>query len=218
MQIDSFTIRQRPGSAIAVTVSSFFLGALVALFLAWFMSYLIAESEMRLSEVTNTHLLDFVRMKRDESVERKDRKPERPVQNDIPEAPRAAESSADAGEQLAVSLGSPELATDLGVEAIGVGSDSEYLPIVKVAPIYPRQALARNLTGTCVVRYTVTTSGTVKDVEVINSECTEEVFIKPSVDAAMRFKYKPRVIDGVAVEVQGVYNKFYYEKLEESPQ
>ena len=52
--------------------------------------------------------------------------------------------------------------------------------------------------------------GTVKDVEVVEEECSEAVFQKPSIDAALRFKYKPRVIDGVAVEVQGVMNMFHY--------
>ena len=85
------------------------------------------------------------------------------------------------------------------------------MPIVKVAPVYPSRALARDLAGTCLVEYTVTTAGTVRDVVVIEDQCTDRVFQKPSIDAALRFKYKPRVIDGVATEVQGVWNRFRYE-------
>lgn len=218
MNAETFFIPHGPLGPILRTISVVCLGALMALFLAWFMFYLIEQSEMRLSEATNTQLLDFVRMKRDETVERKDRKPQRPVQNNVPDAPPTADASANAGEQLAVSLGAPEVGADMGIEGVGIGGDSEYLPIVKVAPIYPRRALARGVTGTCVVQYTVTTSGTVRDVSVVESMCTDDVFIKPSIEAALRFKYKPRLIDGVAVEVQGVYNKFYYEELGESAQ
>ena len=37
------------------------------------------------------------------------------------------------------------------------------------------------------------------------------VFEKASVKAATKFKYKPRVVDGEAIEVAGVQNKFTYE-------
>jgi len=40
------------------------------------------------------------------------------------------------------------------------------------------------------------------------------VFEEASVKAATKFKYKPRVVDGEAIEVAGVQNKFTYE-LEE---
>ena len=36
------------------------------------------------------------------------------------------------------------------------------------------------------------------------------MFYRSSIEAAKRFKYKPRVIDGVAVEVHGVLNRFHY--------
>ena len=45
----------------------------------------------------------------------------------------------------------------------------------------------------------------------IDGQCTSSLFEKASVDAALKFKYKPRVIDGQAVEVPGVRNKFTYE-------
>jgi protein TonB len=51
-------------------------------------------------------------------------------------------------------------------------------------------------------------------VEVIKDRCTAVVFWRPSVDAALRFKYKPRVIDGEAVEVTGVLNMFYYTEVD----
>ncbi len=42
-------------------------------------------------------------------------------------------------------------------------------------------------------------------------QCTSSLFHRASIQAAMKFKYKPRVIDGQAVEVPGVQNKFTYE-------
>ncbi|MEC7960552.1 MAG: energy transducer TonB, partial [Pseudomonadota bacterium] len=37
------------------------------------------------------------------------------------------------------------------------------------------------------------------------------IFERASLKAALKFKYKPRVVDGQAIEVAGVQNKFTYE-------
>jgi protein TonB len=192
------------------------LGGIVALLLAFFMYTLIHSSEMRLSSVERVQMLDFVRLKREEVVQRRQRKPERPESGQAPDAPPMVEQTASAAsETLTVSL-PPQAPVRSGIDVartgLGIGSgDGEYLPIVKVAPIYPRRALQRGVTGTCVVRYTVTTAGTVKDVEVVEEQCSDPVFYQPSLEAARRFKYKPRVIDGTPVEVVGVHNMFHYE-------
>jgi protein TonB len=46
---------------------------------------------------------------------------------------------------------------------------------------------------------------------VIEDQCTSSLFYRASVQAALKFKYKPRVVDGQAIEVPGVQNKFTYE-------
>jgi protein TonB len=188
------------------------LALVMALCLAWFMYFLTSSSKMRLSDTDRVQMLDFVRLKRNEVAERKDRKPERPEPAEVPDAPPSDSSDVDAGATLAVMA--PSLSTDINVGrgGIGIGGDGEYLPIVKVAPVYPRRALERGITGECLVVYTVTPAGTVRDVSVVEGQCTDSLFQRPSVEAALRFKYKPRVIDGVAIEVPGVYNRFYYEQ------
>jgi protein TonB len=70
-------------------------------------------------------------------------------------------------------------------------------------------ARTRGIEGHCTVRYTVTTSGTVKDVVVIDAK-PRGIFDRVSVQAALKFKYRPRVINGEAVEVPGVTNQFLY--------
>ena len=187
------------------------VGALAALGLGWFMQYLISSSDLMLEDVTRVQMLDFVRVKREESVERKDRKPPKPKLEETPEVPPLQQNANASGQELTVSLmpADSNVSIDKGGIGFGVG-EGDYLPIVKVAPIFPRRALMSGTFGQCLVRYTVTPLGTVKDVEVMEDECTDPVFHKPSVEAALRFKYKPRVIDGVAVEVQGVMNMFHY--------
>ena len=108
----------------------------------------------------------------------------------------------------------PTVAVNVSINASGLSSgDGEYLPIVKVAPIYPRRAQTRGITGYCIVTYTVTTTGAIRDPYVENEDdCSPKgIFESASLKAALKFKYKPRVVDGEAIEVAGVQNKFTYE-------
>ena len=108
----------------------------------------------------------------------------------------------------------PTVAVNVSINASGLSSgDGEYLPIVKVAPIYPRRAQTRGITGYCIVTYTVTTTGAIRDPYVENeTDCSPTgIFERASLKAALKFKYKPRVVDGQAIEVAGVQNKFTYE-------
>jgi protein TonB len=101
-----------------------------------------------------------------------------------------------------------------GALALGEG---EYLPIVKVPPEYPTTALARGIEGYCTVIYTVTETGTTRDARPIPGECLTKdgqqtsVFDRVSVRAASKFKYKPKVVDGKPIEVNGVKNRFTFE-------
>ncbi len=61
------------------------------------------------------------------------------------------------------------------------------------------------------MQYVVTRQGTIREPFVIEDQCTSSLFHRASLQAALKFKYKPRVIDGQAVEVPGVQNKFTYE-------
>ena len=81
---------------------------------------------------------------------------------------------------------------------------------MKVAPVHPRRALSRGIEGYVIVEFTVTKQGTVRDAKVVRAE-PESLFDQAAIDAALKFKYKPRVIDGEAVEVAGVQNKISFQ-------
>ena len=96
------------------------------------------------------------------------------------------------------------------IEFGGSGSiDGEFLPIVKVEPRYPRRALSRGIEAWVIVEFTVTTSGAVRNVVVAEAQ-PQNIFDQAAIKAAQKFKYKPRVLDGVAVEVAGVQNKITF--------
>ncbi|MDI6934577.1 TonB family protein [Serratia sp. Se-PFBMAAmG] len=84
----------------------------------------------------------------------------------------------------------------------------QYLPIAKEAPDYPQRALDRRIEGECTVVYTVDATGRVNDPQVVGN--CHPLFIKPSLAAAKRFRYQPRVVNGQAVAVANVKNTFTY--------
>ena len=105
----------------------------------------------------------------------------------------------------------PTTGINLKLSSSGMSSgDGEYLPIVKVAPIYPRRAQTRGISGYCIVEYTVTKTGSIRDPQAVDCQ-PSGIFESASVKAAEKFKYKPRVVDGEPIEVAGVQNKCTYE-------
>jgi protein TonB len=204
---------QKTGSLVRLTIG-IVLGLVVTAALFWTMQYLIETTEGTLNEGTSGNLVDFVRLKRDESIQRRQLKPKKPPPPDAPPpqppTPQLDNLNPNA-EKIAISAAPVETDIEMsGGFSLGVG-EGDYLPIVKVAPIYPQRALSRGIEGFCVVQYVVTKQGTIRDPFVIEDQCTSSLFHRASIQAALKFKYKPRVIDGQAVEVPGVQNKFTYE-------
>ena len=189
------------------------LGAGVAMTFAllWLMQYLIASGEKALTDSDDYKFADFVRVEREETIEQKKPKPKKPPEPDQPPPdipPPQVDNLDPTG--TAISIGSVNVSTGLN---IGIGGfdnvDGEYLPIVKVAPIYPRRAQQRGLSGFCIVSFTVTKLGTVADAQVI--ECSSSLFERASVNAALKFKYKPRVVNGEPIDVPGVKHRISFE-------
>ncbi|MDX1525494.1 MAG: energy transducer TonB [Pseudidiomarina maritima] len=188
--------------ALAVTAGLFYL-----------MQSLIAGGEGAMSEPPKGSVLDFVRVKPDEVVEQKERKPKRPPEPEQPppDMPQPQLSSSDLDSSAGAMDFSADIQADTGLSG-GIGldtSDGEYLPIVKVQAVYPRRALQRGIEGYVVVEFTVTKQGTVRDPYVVEAS-PESIFDQAALDAVLKFKYKPRVVNGEAVEVAGVQNRLTF--------
>lgn len=186
------------------------LGISVTMGLLFVMQLMVATGRSAITDTPRFKVADFVRVEREEVAQTKERRPERPPEPEsVPERPLPDAGDAFAAD-LAVSVAPPPVAFNASANRLGFGiSDGELLPIVKVTPVYPTRALAKRLEGYVLVEFIVTTTGAVKDVVVLES--TADLFEKPAIDAALKFKYKPRVVDGVAVEVRGVRNRIMFE-------
>lgn len=209
------TIENSKASSVWRMLLGAFLSIAVTLGLLWTMQFLIRIAETAMGEKDAGHTVEFIRIKRSESLERRKIKPKRPPPPEKPPPeptpPKLDKLNATA-DKIAISAVPAETSIELsGGFSIGNIGEGDYLPIVKVAPIYPQRAVTRGVEGYCVVAYTVTRQGTVRDPVVVDDQCTSSLFHRASVQAALKFKYKPRVVDGEAREVPNVRNKFTYQ-------
>ncbi len=205
---DQKTVKRRVGRYfLALAVGSF-----AALSLLWVMQFLIATGKAAITEAVDARFVDFVRVKREETLERKEEKPERPPEPDEapPDIPQQDMDSSDYDSVTAVAPVGPgadvNLDSELGDFSLAEG---DYLPIVKVAPMYPRRAQSRGLEGYCDLEFTVTPLGTTSNVSVIF--CSSSLFERASVQALLKFKYKPRVVNGTAIAVPGLRHRITFQ-------
>jgi protein TonB len=190
------------------------VAGLITLSLLLVMVSLIEFADKSLDKEKAIKLPDIHMPEVEIDVQRVIEKPEKPEVDETPppEIPQQdfdqIDGNAEIGEVAAPSKMKANL--DLNMGSGLQATDGEYLPIVKVAPQYPRRAVNKGIEGYVLLEYTVTKQGSVKDPVVIESE-PGTIFDKAAINSALRYKYKPRVIDGQPVEVPGVRTKIKFQ-------
>ena len=90
------------------------------------------------------------------------------------------------------------------------GADRDVVPLVRIEPDYPARAAQRGIEGYVVVEFTITPAGTIKSARVIQAE-PNGVFDAAALAAVARWKYNPKMENGVAVARPGVRVKLNFE-------
>jgi protein TonB len=191
---------------------SIVIGTVVTLSLLFIMQLLIVTGKQALTDPRERHKLEFVRIKKNENLNTQDLVPEKPPKppETPPETPPQDMDSIDP-DAPTISIGRPEITANMDIGGPGAMNiaEGDYLPIVRVAPVYPSRALSRGLEGFVDMSFTVTATGTVINPIVLQS--TSSLFERAATRAVLKFKYKPRVVDGIPVEVSGVKTRITFE-------
>ena len=191
------------------------VGTLVTLTLLFVMHLLIAYGEAALTKPRERHQLEFVRVKRNENIQADDIQPEKPPPPpEVPPDTPPQQNDDVNPDAISVNVSAPQPTSDLDIGGPGSMNvaEGDYLPIVRVAPVYPARALSRGIEGYVDMGFTVTTTGSVKDPVVLFS--TSSLFERAATQAVLKFKYKPRVVDGQPVDVPNVKTRITF-KIEE---
>jgi protein TonB len=159
--------------------------------------YMVGNPRVRLTEVENFDIANFIRMQeqsREVRSRREPRAPEKPKQEQQQQLQRLADAASGRVSDLAVDI--PDLQIDVGLD---IGGDiqiaRELTPLVRVPPEYPHRALAEDLEGYVLLRFTVTETGAVADPEVLRAE-PPGVFERAARRAVLRWKFQPQIRDG----------------------
>jgi len=194
-------------ASVRVAASAVVALGLVGL-MFWFLHFMVGR-HTGVGELKAAARIEFTRLRRDTEVQsRRQEKAKLELRQEVPTpqlAARAGPSSAGAGAvvPVAVQASASVAAQKLGVARLSGGSDRDAVPLVRIEPEYPPNAADRGVEGWVLLRFTITPVGTVKDAVVVDASPTG-VFDAAALKAVSRWKYNPKVEEGVAVERRGV--------------
>lgn len=180
-------------------------GSVVALLLFLLMQALVGGRDGFQRGPESGKVVDFVRVRPDEIVQTRDRLlPRKPPPPDKPPPPPRLEVAApQQADRQMLDIEMPSIPIGLSggpVVAAGwqpgdVGSDGDVIPIVRIEPQYPRDALLRRIEGWVQLRFTINPDGSVSDPVVIAAE-PPRIFNREAQRAILRWKFRPRIVDG----------------------
>ena len=181
-------------------ISTIFAGsALLTLVIFYLMQALIAVDDVELKE-KGIRIADVTMPDRDLELLQDI---ERPEEEEPP--PETMPPEFDMTPPADLDNAAPRPKFDFKGKRAGVFADGSYVPIFKVPPLYPRRAQERGIEGCVMLKFIVTKVGSVRD-PIIEWSTPSGIFDRAALRSALKFKYKPQIRDGEAIEVKDVYN------------
>ena len=175
------------------------------------MQYLITTDIFSKKNNDDVSYLEFIRINSDDSLLERDRKiPERPKPDKRPPPPPDIDLQQDTKlmrPDLDIELPNFAVPVDFGGAFLGdmsdlQGTSSALIPMVKVQPQCPIQAIQGGIDGTVQIYLVVGPNGRVKLARIVRAT-NGTLFNKEATKAIRRWQFKPKVINGIPVEQAG---------------
>jgi protein TonB len=187
---------------------------IIALSVTFAIFFIIQALISQASELNKSNkapnFIEFIRIKQDDSLqERKRTIPDKPPTPKRPPQPQVELDVSKPPPTANLDFDMPDfsLPTDFSgafmgnLESMGTGT-SQLIPIVKVAPRCPREAQISGIDGSVTLILNVNASGRVSTIQVKSAKPTR-VFNSEAIKAVKRWQFKPKTIDGIAVDQKG---------------
>lgn len=184
--------------AVGITVGLFFL-----------MSWLITRNAERPDDGLDPFTFRFEQVKLEDDTKVRDRRiPKKPPPpKEPPPPPKMQVANVNKPISPIPNLNVPNLDVPFsgsgpfmpGFVAQDLSEEGDIIPLVRIQPQYPRRAAIAKIEGWVEMEFTITSTGTVADVDVLRSK-PPRVFDREAIRALLKWKFKPRVVDGVAVD------------------
>jgi len=194
-------------------LSAMILGVIISLSLFFLMQALIDSGEQDYSASNEGQIMEFIRIKDDENLSFKDRiKPKKPTPPKEPPPPPKLiieKQAKPTVNQIKIEIPNIDLPTIAGGGPF-LGNwqgnplaEGDVLPIVRIDPQWPREALVKGIEGYVVVEVTIASDGSVRGASIIES-VPKRMFDRNVIRAVLKWKFKPRIINGVPVERKAI--------------
>ena len=145
----------------------------------------------------------------DEIISKSRRKPIKPPPpKEPPPPPRMQISKMDQQVQNMPRMDIPDLDVPMvwgtgmfigNFQQVDKNAEGDIIPVVVIRPMYPRDAAISGTEGWVKIEFTITEVGTVKNPRVIDAK-PARIFNREAIRAILKWKFKPRVVEGIAVE------------------
>lgn len=180
------------------------------------MTTLVSGTKSGFEKPSGGELQDFVRARTEEITREKEREmPKRPEPPKRPPTP-TQQIQQQQVQQQTMDLDIPKIDVPLGAGGAGVFvpvsgatgaqgaggfGDGDLIPIVRIEPQFPREALVEGISGYVVLSFTVMEDGSVEpgSTKVVESK-PPRLFDSAAMRAVARWKFKPRIVDGKPVK------------------
>ena len=183
-------------------------GVLMALLLFLLMHTLIGGREGFQRPDDSGRVVDFVRVRAEEIVQTRERRvPKKPPPPEKPPPPPKLQTQAPQQQvKQVLDIETPDISVGFtGGPVVAAAwqagdsmGDGDIIPIVRIEPTYPRDALLDGIEGWVRVRFTIMPDGSVRNAAVIASK-PPRMFDRAATRAILRWKFRPRIVDGQAV-------------------
>ncbi|WP_438454024.1 energy transducer TonB [Vibrio alginolyticus] len=183
---------------------------LISVSLFSFMAWMVDKGNQRAPEASEAVRFDMVMVENEADVQRRQRSvPEQPEPPQAPE-PMGLSQADTQMEPMSQMTPVSALGLNTALEGIAISApnlkgtmgNQQALPLYRVDPRYPSKALKRRVEGYVIMRFTIDATGRPKDIEVIEAE-PERMFEREAIRALKKWKYQPKVEDGVSIEQFG---------------
>ncbi|MCH2477234.1 MAG: energy transducer TonB [Gammaproteobacteria bacterium] len=158
-------------------------------------------------------MMEFIRIKDDENLSFKDRR--KPIKPKPPKEPPPPPKLV-VQKQVKPTMNKVKIEIpDIDLPSIAGGgpflgnwegnplAEGDVLPIVRINPQWPRKALVEGIEGYVVVEVLIGVDGSVRGVVVIES-MPKRLFDRNVIRAVLKWKFKPRIMNGVPVERKAI--------------
>lgn len=198
------------------SLAFFFIAIPVTTFLFYFMGLLISGGQKIDRSKDSENFIEFVRIKKISQTEVKKRKlPKKPEIQNQPRPTKSIKINKQSVEpnRTQPKFNTPKLDVPLALGSGGMGvatgggansGDSQEMPLVRVEPQFPRDAALKGIEkGWVRVEFDLQTDGTVSDVRIVDSS-PRNIFDMAARRAILKWKYRPKMIDGKTVKRKGL--------------